>query len=135
MKVKDVISQADALKPNDYSEKIKVGWLNEVEGKVQTEVFLLAPEEIFTYSSEGDLEAELLVAPPHDKLYAEYLAAKIDYANEDYDSYQNTMAMFNSFWNEFVAWFANTYRPADTHFDYYTDGDGVPMVREDICYE
>lgn len=115
MKLSDAISRADALKPNAFSPEAKTAWLSEVEGDVQTKVLLFAPEEVISYSWERDANKELLVTPPHDKLYVEYLAARIDYANGEYDKYANTMQMFNAFWNEFVAWFANTYRPADTH--------------------
>ena len=33
--------------------------------------------------------------------------------------YQNTMQMFNSFFGEFMRWFALNYRPADTHEEVY----------------
>ena len=51
--------------------------------------------------------------------YAPYLEAKIDYANGEYEKYQNSMQMFNSFWGEFLRWFALVYRPADTHGEVY----------------
>ncbi len=63
-----------------------------------------------TYDGRG---VELLAEPPHSKLYAEYLIARIDYANGEYDKYANAMQMFNAFWGEFSRWFARTYRPAD----------------------
>jgi hypothetical protein len=56
---------------------------------------------------------EPLAEPPHDKIYAEYIIARIDYANGEYDKYDNSMRMFNSFWSEFSRWFARMYRPAD----------------------
>ena len=60
---------------------------------------------------------------PPVKLYAPYLEAKIDYANGEYNKYQNSMQMFNSFWGEFMRWFARVYRPADTHLEVYIDGN------------
>lgn len=119
MKLKDVLRIADEMKPNALSDESKVRWINEIEGRVQTDVFLLAPAEIISYNLEDDAEKELLVAPPHDKIYYEYLAARIDYANGDYSDYNATIEMFNAFWREFVAWFANAYRPADSHGDGY----------------
>lgn len=110
------------MRPNALSDDIKLRWINELEGKVQTDVFLLASAEVISYTTddiEDNADKELLVAPPHDKIYYEYLEARIDYANGDYDDYNNTMTVFESFWREFVAWFANTYRPADRHGDVY----------------
>lgn len=114
MTVSEVIRSVDAIKPNAFSDEQKTAWLNEAEGMVQTEVMLMASAEIITYSWERDRNTALLVEPPHDKLYGAYLAAMIDFANGEYDRYQNTMQMFNAHFHEFMRWFANTYRPADT---------------------
>lgn len=117
--VASVIRMVDEIKPNAFSEETKVKWLNEVEGLVQTEVLLFAPETVIEYTWEEDQDTELLVAFPHDKLYRAYLTAMIDFANGEYDKYANTMQMFNSFLDEFTAWFALRYRPADTHGETY----------------
>ena len=55
----------------------------------------------------------LLLDPPHDAIYRHWMEAMIDYENGEYSKYQNTMQMFNAQWASFVAWFAETYRPAD----------------------
>lgn len=55
----------------------------------------------------------LMVRPPHDKIYAAYLVAQIDFANGEYNKYQNTLAMFNGFWGEYCRWYARHFRPAD----------------------
>mgnify|MGYP007101855187 CR=1 FL=1 len=115
MTLGEVIAFVDESKPNAFSEEVKTQWINEVEGMVQTEVFLFASGQVLRYDYADDKDAELLVAPPHDKLYRSYLAAMIDYANGEYSKYQNTMAMFNAQYGEFMRWFAMRYRPADTH--------------------
>lgn len=119
MKLHEVIERVDEIKPNAFSNDVKTAWVNECEGMVQTEVLLFASAQVFTYDWEKDQDTELLVAPPHDKLYWAYLAAMIDFANGEYNKYQNTMQMFNSSFGEFMRWFADTYRPADTHEEGY----------------
>lgn len=119
MTLSQVIQAADEVKPNAFSNETKTAWINEVEGMVQTQVLLWASEEIISYAYDTDKDAELLVKPPHDKLYPAYLEARIDYANGEYNKYQNTMQMFNEFFGEFMRWFALTYRPADTHGEVY----------------
>lgn len=119
MTLSQVIQTVDEVKPNAFSSETKTTWLNEVEGMVQTQVFLWASEEIISYAYDTDKNVELLVKPPHDKLYPAYLEARIDYANGEYNKYQNTMQMFNEFFGEFMRWFALTYRPADTHGEVY----------------
>ena len=113
MRIKDVIAAVDDIKPNAFTTATKLMWLSEVEGLVQTEVMLLAPAEITTYGPETDLETELLASPPHDKIYRAYLTAMIDYANGEYNRYQNTVEVFNAWFSEYVIWYADRYRPAD----------------------
>lgn len=108
-----VIAMVDEIKPNAFSDGAKTLWINECEGLVQTEIFLWAPEQIITYRYEEDKDTELLVSPPHDKIYWTYLTAMIDFANGEYSKYQNTMQLFNSHFEEFMCWYANHFRPAD----------------------
>ena len=115
MTLAEAIAKADEIKPNAFGSQTKTAWINEVEGLVQTQVLLLRADAVITYDTEKDANTELLVNPPHDKLYPAYLTAMIDFANGEYNRYQNTVQMFNAHFNEFMRWFANTWRPADTH--------------------
>lgn len=121
MKVSELISFVDTIKPNAFPVSAKVAWLNEVEGMVWTEVMLLSPLEFIPHTydeSTGEGDAELLVALPHNKLYNTYLCAMIDFANGEYDKYQNTMTLFNAHFSEFMRWYATHYRPADGSYEY-----------------
>ncbi len=113
--LKDVIAYVDEIKPNAFSNDAKTQWINEVEGLVQTEVLLLADAELISYSYDTDKDKELLVKHPHVKIYWTYLTAMVDFANGEYNKYQNTVQMFNAFFGEYMRWFALCYHPADTH--------------------
>ena len=108
-----VLELIDNIKPNAFSDEVKTAWVNEVEGLVQTEVFLLAVEDVAQYQWPADSGATLLAKPPHDKIYWVYLSAMVDFGNGEYDKYQNTMQMFNQFFGEYMRWYARTYNPAD----------------------
>ena len=58
--------------------------------------------------------AELLVLPPHDKLYVPYILAQMAFAQEEWDGYENYKAMYNEYLGEYKRWFGMKYRPADT---------------------
>ncbi len=121
MKISELLAFVDAIKPNAFPASAKVAWLNEVEGMVWTDVMLLAPMEFKPYAyddASGEGDAELLVAPPHNKLYNVYICAMIDFANGEYDKYQNSITLFNSHFGEFMRWYAMHYRPADGDFSY-----------------
>lgn len=113
MKLHKVLRLADELKPNALSNELKVQYINEVEGLVQTEVMLLDADYIIKYDEVKDYDTELLVKPPHDKLYISYLIAMIDFANGEYNRYANTIAAFQSYYKEYNHWFWERYHPAD----------------------
>ena len=112
-KIYNVLRYVDDIKPNRFTDDTKVQWLNEVEGYIQTEVMMLALSEVVQYDPEAHMHTELLVKPPHDKLYAMYLCAMVDFANGEYDKYENTMQMYNEFLGEYIKWYTMHYRPAD----------------------
>lgn len=114
MTLGEVIDFVDGLRPNAFTNQQKTCWLGDCEGMVQSDVLLLAPEEIITYQYERDLDSPMLVQPPHVRLYRSYLCAMIDFHNGDWDSYQNSREQFQGEFKDFVRWFCNTYRPADT---------------------
>lgn len=113
MKLSDVIARVDDIKPNAFTDATKTAWINECEGLVQTEVMLIAAEDVIQYDYDADAQTELLVKPPHDKIYWAYLSALIDFANGEYNKYQNTMQLFNNYFGEYMRWYALRYRPAD----------------------
>ena len=114
MTVQQAITYLDDVKPNAFSQAVKLRWLSAIEGRIAVEVFLMAPEEVeencaFTSS---DLSRTLLVGLPYDDLYTWYLQAQVDLANGEYDRARNTMAVFNALWSQFVCWFSQRYDPA-----------------------
>lgn len=119
MTIAKVLAAADAVKPNAFPEEVKLQWINEAEGMVQTDIMLRAVDDVVVYEWPKDENTELLVRPPHDKIYLAYLIAMIDFTNGEYNKYANTVQMFNTHLSEYAAWFQRTYRPAD-------NGGGFP---------
>lgn len=113
MTLEQAIRNADAVKPNAFSDEAKTIWLNECEGMVQTRVMLIPAEDIVEYEWEADKDRELLVGKPYYKMYAVYIQAMIDFAHGEYDKYNNAIAVFNTHFNEYMRWYADRFRPAD----------------------
>ena len=114
MTVQELLSYIDDIRPNAFTDGQKLIWLNELEARIQREVFLSG--ELWQYRLPDDRETVLLLDPPHDAIYRHWMEAMIDYENGEYNKYQNTMQMFNAQWASFVAWFAEKYRPADGYW-------------------
>ncbi len=124
MTIQEAVAMADELKPNAFSTATKIAWLNALEGRIALCVFLMseADAEQLHYTAD-DLTRTLLVKPPYDDIYELWLEAKIDYANGEYDKYQNTMAEYNAHYGEFVRYFAERYAPAQRPY-------GCPLTPE-----
>ena len=107
MTLQDCIDYVDSIEPNAYTNAQKTGWLNEVEGKVYTQLFLVQPYEF------KQTPQTLALPAPYDRMYSRYLQAMIHYANGEYDRYANSMAMFNEVWAEANRWFGGDFDVTD----------------------
>lgn len=113
MKLKTLIETVDSLKPNTFPPETKVIWVNEIEGQIQTEVHLLAIEDVVQYKWPDNQDAEMIVPPPYDKLYRYYLESMIAFEQEEMDRYKNLQEMFQKCFLEYVGFVASTMNPAD----------------------
>lgn len=105
MKLQAVLDFVDKIKPgNPYDSATKIQWLNELEGDIQSRILNTAPQEIIQYTAE-DADEELLVPVPYDKVYWMWVSAMIDFANGEYDKYQNTLQMVNDAYDKYAKWF------------------------------
>ena len=116
MTIRNAIKNADRLKPNGYDDVQKVMWLNELDRKIFNDVISThknAPKEFSGYNENTDVETELLVCDDYSDLYTYYLAAMIDYYNNETARYSNDMAMYNSVYNNYTRWYNRTSEPVN----------------------
>ena len=94
-----VIEMVEAVKPNVYSDEMKLSWISELDGIVKRQVI---QEVDFTpYKYPDDLDKELLIPAPYDNVYATYVEAKIDYYNKEFGNYNNSVGMFDGMFTEY----------------------------------
>lgn len=105
MTVREAIDRVDAIKPNAFDDNAKLAWLNELEGDIQVQIHGLEPEDLTAYQLPANSAAALLVPAPFDRLYPLRLGAMVDFANGEYDKYQNSMAMANGAYQDYAAWY------------------------------
>ncbi len=101
MKLAEAIERVNTEKPNSFKPEILTEYINEVEARVQ-DFMRGRVRKRYDYKEDGG--KELLVPSPYDVLYVSFLKAKIDYANEEYQSYANNQAQFESDWQDFKDW-------------------------------
>lgn len=112
--IQEIIERVDDTKPNAFTQKTKMAWIAELDGKIAADVMMMNIVEIrqLKYVYPEDLTSAPLVDFPHDTIYDLWLGAKIDFENGEYNKYQNSMEQFNAHYGNFVRWFAATYEPA-----------------------
>ena len=109
---KEIIARVDEIKPNAFSENLKLNWLTGLNGKIAADVFLMDIAEIreLPHGAEA-IDCKPLIGFPHEEVYDEYLAAKIDAANGEASEYQNRMQIYDAYYMNFVIWFKSIYDP------------------------
>lgn len=115
----DVIAQLDQIKPNQYDLDTKVRWLNDVEGQLVQEIFSwhAGTENLtFPHFNSADLTQILLVPAPYHDLYVKYLCAQVDFANAEFNRYNNSMTLYNALLSSFADWYNRTHVPAQPNY-------------------
>jgi hypothetical protein len=104
--LKEIITIADELNPNAYSNNIKAQWVNEVETAIQTEVFVIAPVDVVSFLPyEDNKDKKLSLDETWDKIYLTYLQAMIDFSNKEYAAFNNDIALYNSYVDTYAKWY------------------------------
>lgn len=91
MDAEKIIAYVDEVKPNAFSEGVKMRWLEELAETVRREC-------------PGPVVPEIW-----DKVCYSFLIARIDEANREWTDYANSSQVFNDYYNEFRAWWCREY--------------------------
>ncbi len=119
MKLRELFDFVDGVKPNAFEDDAKLRWLNELEGKIQSLIYHTETDKIVAHALPVDEMRQLLVPAPYDKVYWMWLCAMIDFANGEYDKYQNAMVMANDAYSEYAKWYMRNF-----HEDYTAPSGG-----------
>lgn len=113
MTIRTLIDKVQAEKPNTFTNEQIVAFVNEVEGNVAEE---LRTKRITYSTTEEDMTKKLLVPAPYDRLYVSYVKAMIDFANEEYGSYQLNQQQFALDFEDFSNWVVRTNRAEESSY-------------------
>ena len=118
MTIKECIDIVDNSKPNQYSLREKVMWLSFIDEIIINEVLKThegydGRYDDFSGYSEDKISVPLIVQSPYDRLYPAYLKMKIDSENGETARYNNSAALFNSYYMEYRKFYNKTHIPLD----------------------
>ena len=115
MTILEAISRVDDVKPNSYSQTEKIAWLSRIDATIKNEIIDThegAENIAFNgYDLDTDTNTELLVPAPYDEVYIRYLEMQIDYANNEYGKYNNSMVMYNAAYAAYEKYYNRTHMP------------------------
>ena len=123
MTIIEAINKIDTLKPNTYSLENKEYWLSNLDGIVFEKIIKThegAEEITFNgYTSETPMETKLIVPAPYDDIYIKWLESQIDYANREYDKYNNSIVAYNDAYAEYERHYNRTHMPKGRNFKFF----------------
>lgn len=115
MTILEAIARVDAAKPNVCQQSEKIKWLSELDGIVKNEIIDThegGEGVTFSgYTEDTNLNTVLLVPAPYDEVYIHFLEMRIDYANNEYGKYNNSMMMYNSAYSAFEKHYNRDHMP------------------------
>lgn len=104
MIIQTLLNKVNEEKPNSFTDAKLISFINEIEVEVALQM-KYEQEDIPQYENNATDKAKTLLAPaPYDKLYVSYLKAMIDFANEEYASYQNNQVQHVQDFGDFSNW-------------------------------
>lgn len=123
MTIQEAIDHVDKMRPNQFEQHIKVGWLSKLDGMIFREVFMTHKGchcKPFKGYSESDMDTELLVPDPYDEnIYNFYLQAMIDKENAEFGRYNQSITLYNNAYKSFQDYYNRTHMPIPVrHFIY-----------------
>ena len=115
MTIIEAVARVDAVKPNVYQQPEKIKWLSELDGIVKKEIIDThegGEGVTFSgYTEDVNPNTELLVPAPYDEVYIRFLEMRIDYANNEYGKYNNSLMMYNSAYNAYEKHYNRDHMP------------------------
>lgn len=111
MKVSQVISEINELKPNSLDDFEIIKMIDQLESEIVLEKYKEAEYDDITPDDTG----RVLKAPKQfEQIYFEYVSARIDLMNGQIDAYSLTSRQFNDTYNNLVAHITNKNLAAPT---------------------
>lgn len=95
------IQAFDACRSNELSLEQKIGWVSELDRKINAEYLEIRGSDRFDgYSCGESLNEELKAPEEFSEIYTLYLNMKLDYMNGEISRYNNSALLFNRLYKE-----------------------------------
>lgn len=103
----ELIAVVDAIKENDVSDEIKLGWIGEAEARVKCEICGVDARELDEKLS-GD--HALSVPMPYARLYTMYLLSMLCFLGGEYEAYNKALGEYEQAHREYGKYYIRNRR-------------------------
>ncbi len=118
MTILEIINRVDTIKPNSYTQTEKIDWLSTLDGIIKNEIidtYEGSEAIVFEgYTPDTSLDTVLLVPAPYDDIYIRWLESRIDYANGEYNKYNNSATAYNAAFEAYSRYYNTHHKPKHT---------------------
>lgn len=116
MTINDILTMVDEVKPNQYDDYVKGGWIESLDKRIYNDIVVphLVEMEI---PEHYDMNTEVIAEDEYCDMYKHYVMAQIDYHNNETERYMNSMTMFNASYKDFADHYNRTHRPHGSYLD------------------
>lgn len=115
MTIIEAINLIDAAKPNTYGQVEKIRWLSNIDWTIKKEIIdthVGGEKVVFNgYTDDTPIDTQLLAPAPYDELYVKWLEAQMDYANGEFNKYNASMSMHNTYMSSFADYYNRNNMP------------------------
>lgn len=123
MTLQQAIDRIDATMHNTYSREQKVEWLSRLDSMVKR--LIIDTHEggdavtFSGYDDKTDMDTVLLVPMPFDEMYLRWMEAQIDYANGEYDHYNNSILMYQAAYDGYANFYNRIHIPKGRNIRFF----------------
>lgn len=102
MTFNQIIQYVDSVRPNPFTESVKLSWLCEAEALVRGEIMGQGADSI----PESVLGTDIPSAhATYIRLYSYYVFSMIDFLMSEYDRYKMSSELFEKAFNDYAKWY------------------------------
>ncbi len=118
----NAINYFDEQVPNQYSSDDKIKWISELDQIIYDRIIkdrIPNPQGFNGYDTNTSLSTELLVDEPYTEIYRFWMEKNVDFANREINSYNNAAMMYQTYFDNFFAYYNRNNREiAKKQFQY-----------------
>ena len=116
MKVKDILKTVDEMYPNKYTDEIKMMFISDLDSNITESVIRPYNRGVAPFIPYKSIEQSVIAPERNKMMYVYYVKAQIDANNNETVRFNNSMALYNSYFSEYQRAYIRSHRSSGGKF-------------------